>query len=164
MVDGTLRAGPIRVAGDQKLAAELNRLTARRTPVVADPVAPRPVPVAPAEPPAAPAARTSPVSSVPPVGLAGLAAWWGDDGPEPQVEADPFEPFEPTSAQPRNSAAADSWLSDQRRPEPDGPALLDLGGVVDVDADPLGRFREALEQVLLDEALADGLEVTDGPA
>jgi hypothetical protein len=36
---------------------------------------------------------------------------------------------------------------------PDRPVLT---------ADPLAAFREALEQVLIDEALAEGLEVGDG--
>ena len=157
--DGGWSAPPVRVARDPAVVAELNRLTARGTPVVADPGAPRPVATAPTDPLPSPVARRTPTSALPPVGLAGLAAWWADDGTEPDDRA--AEPSGSPTVESPSWGAADSWPSDQRRPEPDAPGLFDL---TDVDADPLGRFREALEQVLLDEALADGLEVTDGPA
>lgn len=86
----------------------------------------------------------------PPVGLAGLVDWWqarsdggdrpthpGVDGPTGSTHPEPSPDHGPTASEP--------WS----------------GGDPYADAD---QFRDALERLLLDEALADGLEVSDGPA
>jgi hypothetical protein len=80
-----------------------------------------------------------------PVGLAGLASWWRE------------------RHEPRAPAVTASWAADGRDAGPAYPPES-FERWATPPAPTADQVRDTLEQVLLDEALADGLEVTDGPA
>ena len=184
-------AGPVRVAADPEIAALLQALVTPRDPqqqvlapaavrVAAAVAMPHPgageqagdVPASTrrpssAGPPSAPAlpvpaptpgaaecpAHPRPLADPPPegvfvqapVGLAGLASWW-QERHEPQAPG-----------------VTASWAGDGRDM---GPAYLpeSFERWTTPPVPTADQVRDTLEQVLLEEALADGLEVTDGPA
>ncbi len=85
--------------------------------------------------------RTSsrPVFVEPPVGLAGLAGWW-----EAQADSVPDADRGPSG-----------WATDSTQPGSRQPGY---------GPDGADQLRDLLERLLAEEALADGLELSDGPA
>lgn len=100
--------------------------------------------------------RTSsrPVFVEPPVGLAGLAGWW-----ETQSDSVPDADRGPSG-----------WATDSTQPGSRQPGYGPDGGFAPWSADADTRLagadqlRDLLERLLAEEALADGLELSDGSA
>ncbi|HEY5981730.1 MAG TPA: hypothetical protein VIT41_19050 [Microlunatus sp.] len=97
--------------------------------------------------------RRDPGFVEPPVGLAGLVGWW-----QTQTVDDPA----PTDQSSWSPVARPSDSS----PPGYGPDETNASWSAAVDTPTVGtdQLRDALERLLLDEALADGLEVGDGSA